>query len=367
MLAILKAQLQKLRRNPTHFLLMVGLTIVFTMMMGFQAGDKVTVYTYPEDGMDGQATEKWLELLNRSEVWHFRLTEEKKARESIVDGRAPFALKLMDRDYRIVAAVENDANIPSLDAYVRSVYEKELLYMAVEERMPGTDVRERIEAQLASPALRIQTASVETQDGFRYDTRIQALFGFSLFFSFYTIAFAVNGLLYDRRNKIWDRVILSPVSKTSMYFGHLLNSFLLGYVQLVIIFGLFRYVFDFPLGDSFLTILMIAAVYTFTTVALSLLLAGFVRTPQLMNVLTPIVAVSCAMIGGAYWPIEIVTNPILLALSKVVPITYGMEALKGVAYYAYSWSDLLQPVLIMSLIGVVCMGIGINLMERRSA
>lgn len=56
-------------------------------------------------------------------------------------------------------------------------------------------------------------------------------------------------------------------------------------------------------------------------------------TGEAANGLIPIVATSSAMIGGAYWPLEIVTNPFLIALSKVVPMTYGMEALKGVAYY----------------------------------
>jgi ABC-2 type transport system permease protein len=97
-----------------------------------------------------------------------------------------------------------------------------------------------------------------------------------------------------------------------------------------------------------------------------MLMAGLVKTPQQMSVLIPIVATSSAMIGGAYWPLEIVANPFLIALSKIVPMTYGMEALKGVAYYGYGWSELLSPLAIMCLFGVVCMGIGVNLIERRA-
>src|SRR5690606_38788282 len=106
-------------------------------------------------------------------------------------------------------------------------------------------------------------------------------------------------------------------------------------------------------------ILVLVAVYTFAIVALGMMLASIVKTPQQLSVLTPIIGVSFAMLGGAYWPIEIISNPILLTLSKFVPITYAMEALRGVAYYQYSWSDLLEPVSYLVLFGVVCMGIGI--------
>lgn len=363
--AILKVQLQKLRRNPSGIILMIFLTILFTMTLSINVSSKVTIYTYVEEHADEAAANSWLERLNESDTFQFKLTDERTAVNKVVDGEAVYALKLMDDDYRIIAAMD-DPNIPPLDSYIRSVFEYELSMEHAESLIQGVDIRQELDIRSKDPVLTVHSTSIESADGFRYDTRIHSLFGFSLFFSFYTIAYMVNELLYDKRNRIWDRVILSPVRKTSMYLGHLINSFLTGYLQIVLVFSLFRYVFDFPIADSFGTILIIAALYTFSIVALGMLLAGLVRTPQQMNVLTPIVGVSAAMIGGAYWPIEIVTNPFLLGLSKIVPTTYAMDALKGVVYYAYTWSELLEPMAFMGLIGVICMGVGINLMERRA-
>jgi len=365
MLAVLKVQLQKLLKNPASVLIMIGMTILFTVMLGLNSYGKVTVHTYHDASISREEAESWLELLNKSNSFIFSLTEESAALDKVTDGKAQFVLKLIQDDYRIIASME-DMNTSALDVYLRTVYDEELKLRSIEEQMPGEDVRTELEQKLAHPVLSIHATEVKAEGDYEYDSRIQSLFGFSLFFSFYTIAYAVNELLQDKKNGIWDRVILSPISKLSMYSGHLANSFLIGYLQIVIVFLLFRYGFSFPLGDSLATILLIAAIYTFAIVALGLLMAGLVKTPQQMSVLIPIVAVSSAMIGGAYWPIEIVTNPILLLLSKIVPITYGMEALKGVAYYDYGWSELLYPLSVMCLFGVVCMGIGINLIERRA-
>jgi ABC-2 type transport system permease protein len=346
-------------------LLMIVMTVLFTIGMGANAVTDVTVHTFADSDVSSADAEAWVERLNRSDTFDFVLEAEADARNRVVEGKTEFALRLLPNDYRIVAAVEDTANLQALAHYVRTAYDEELTIRAAEATAGGASIRGKLEERLAMPALRVESTEVATEEDFKYDARVQSVFGFALFFSIFTVAYSVNALLEEKRSGVWDRVILSPVSKTSMYVGHLANSFLAGYAQIAIVFALFRYVFDFPVGDSFGTLLVVIAVYTFAVVALGLLLAGLVQTPQQMSVLIPIVAVSSAMIGGAYWPIEIVTNPALLALAKVIPVTYGMEALKGVAYYGYDWSELLRPVSYLLLIGVACMGVGINLIERR--
>ena len=366
MFAILRAQFQKMIKNPSYILLMLALTILFTIAMGVNAAGRLTVYTFYDSSLEPAEAHDWLERLNRSETFEFIWEEESEAKNRVMDGKAEFALKLLPDDYRILASVDN-ANSLALDHYVRSVYEEELMIRMAETSVGGANVRGELEHRLSSPVLSLVPSDVQTGGDFQYDARVQAVFGYALFFSIFTVTFSVNQLLEEKKSGLWDRVILSPVSKTAMYTGHLLYSFIAGYAQIIIVFVLFRYVFLFPVGDSFPTLMAITGIYTFAVVSLGMLLAGLVKTPQQMSVLIPVVAVSSAMIGGAYWPIEIVTNPVLLALSKIVPVSYGMEALKGVAYYGYTWAELLRPVSSLLLFGVVCMGVGINLIERRSS
>ncbi|HLR70205.1 MAG TPA: hypothetical protein VK085_02090 [Pseudogracilibacillus sp.] len=61
-----------------------------------------------------------------------------------------------------------------------------------------------------------------------------------------------------------------------------------------------------------------------------------VKTIEQFNAVIPIVSVSMAMIGGVYWPLEIVASKFMLMLSKIVSITYRMEVLNGVTIYGRS-------------------------------
>nr|WP_296360514.1 ABC transporter permease [Virgibacillus sp.] len=82
---------------------------------------------------------------------------------------------------------------------------------------------------------------------------------------------------------------------------------------------------------------------------------------QQFNAFITILAVCMAMVGGAYWPIEIVESNFLIAISKINPITYGMEILHGVVNYGYSLEELFYPMSILLLMGIVMIGVGIHL------
>ena len=118
-------------------------------------------------------------------------------------------------------------------------------------------------------------------------------------------------------------------------------------------------------GGSFGMVLLLCIPYRFVTIALGICLCAFIRSPQHLDAAVPLLAISSAMVGGAFWPIEIVSNDVLLFLSKLVPITYGMEMLKGVAVYGWGWREVAEPMTMLVAMGVILMGIGIHVMEKR--
>ena len=89
-------------------------------------------------------------------------------------------------------------------------------------------------------------------------------------------------------------------------------------------------------NGNFVEACLLVIPYVFSIVALSTLITALVKNVQQFNAMLPIVSVSSAMIGGAYWPLEIVESKFLLTLSKINPLTYGMEVLNGVTVYGYS-------------------------------
>ena len=218
---------------------------------------------------------------------------------------------------------------------------------------------------MESPLFSIEESNFRGSDTFIYDPTLQSLFGFTLFFVIYTIAYNVLPILSEKNEGVWDRMILSPLRKWEMYAANFIYSFVTGYLQVLLIFLAFRYGVGVNFNGNFVEACLLVIPYVFSIVALSTLITALVKNVQQFNAMLPIVSVSSAMIGGAYWPLEIVESKFLLTLSKINPLTYGMEVLNGVTVYGYSMEEVLFPISILILMGVVMTGVGIHLMEKR--
>ncbi|MFC0560911.1 ABC transporter permease [Halalkalibacter alkalisediminis] len=365
MKSIFLLQWQRFRRMPFLTLSFFVLTIVFIFFIaGFGFDRQITVYTYSEESLEAESRDAWLALLNQSEAYRFEWMEKQEVERALANGDIHFALQLQEEDYRLLVTTE-ESNRFLVEGFVQQIFHEELRLRKAEQLATDSDFRTDVDQLRQDPIISVTTSYLEGDASVYHDERLQVLFGMTLFFSIYSIMYNLLNVAEEKRGGTWDRLIVSPLRKWQIYLGHLLYSYLIGYAQILIIFLIFKWGLGFDIGDRFGTILVVIGCYVFAIVSLGILLMGLVRSAQQLQVAIPIVASGMAMLGGAYWPIEVVTNEVMLVLSKGMPIFYGIEALKGAAIFDRGWLDLMQPLSIMALFGVVCMGIGINLMERR--
>lgn len=363
--AILLAQLRQTIRVPWAFLAMIAMSIVMALVFGVQATSQLTVQVAPEPGMSAAEQGAWLERLNESTSFDFVLTDDAAEALRLMESNSSGVLLRLGNDSWHLYTAPNDESAPALAGWVSSVYREELSLRAAASGGELDELRAAVRARLEQPALRVTSTQVESAEEFAYNSRTQGVFGMGLFFVTFTLLFGVNMILEERRMGIWDRVIVSPASKASMFGGHFLFTFLTGIVQLLVVYAVFHYVFGVGLGPTWPVALVVAVVYCLAITALGMLLAGLVNNAQQMNVVIPIVAVSMAMIGGAYWPIEIVSNRIMLGLSQALPMRHAMDALKGVAYHSWDFAQAAPHMLFLVVFALVCAVLGIWLVDRR--
>lgn len=368
MLPILRTQLRQTIRTPWAFLAMIAMSVVMALVFGVQATSSIAVQVVTEPGMSQQAADAWLERLNASGSFDFEfITDEDAALGRIESNSAGVLLRVGNDSWHLYVA-PGDESAPALAGWVSSVYREELtLRAAASEGAALENLRANVAARLEQPALSVTSTQVEAAEDFVYDSRTQGMFGMGLFFVTFTLLFGVNMILEERRMGIWDRVIVSPVGKGSMFGGHFLYTFLTGMAQLLVVFTVFRLAFGVGTGPNWPVALLVAVVYCAAITALGMLLAGLVNNAQQMNVVIPIVAVSMAMIGGAYWPIEIVSNRIMLALSQALPMRHAMDAFKGLAYHSWGFGEVAVHVGYMAAFALVCTVVGIWLVDRRAS
>lgn len=357
MLNIFKFQWLRLFKRPFLMGFFLLLTFIFVFFMGgAQLNSTISVPIYSNELTDTEM-ENWLDKINDQNIT-FEWTDHDTVIDDIRMNKASFAVELEENNYRFLVG-RNDERISVVDQHLNQIYRKEQRLNEVRNDFP--DVQIEVEDYLT---MNQQAASI-TNIGYN-NFQLRILIGMTMYFVMYSVLYLQTNLIVEKTTGTWDRLAFSPVSKTKIYMGHLLHYFTVGFIQIGISFVILTNLLKINLGNNYLPMLAVVSAFLFTIVSLGMLLIGLVRMPQSLVVIIPIVSTAMAMLGGAFWPLEVVSNRTIIFLSELMPIKHGLYGMLDAVTRNLTISDLIQPISILLLMGILFMGIGINLIERPS-
>ncbi|WP_054710391.1 ABC transporter permease [Bacillus sp. JCM 19041] len=336
-------------REPFTLLLMLGMTIFFAFIIGGSSEQNVFVYSTE---MDDSELSSYIEQWNEAEELNFMVTTETEAKRKISTHEVEVILEAGRSDYRLHVAYEGSPVAAFVGPTIYNYYMQQQL-------------EDRVDDHGETQAAYAYQSDVMVE-GSEYDQSLQSLFGFTLYFAFFTISFSIMSILQQKEAGTWNRIILSPTSKTEMYTGNLLFSFLLAYVQIALVLTLFVMLFDYDYYGGFWKLLLVIIPYVFAIMAFGIFLSGIVTASQQLNGVIPLFATSFAMLGGAFWPLDIVQSDFLLGMSYISPIMYGIEMMMGATVNNWELQQFFLPAAVLLFMGLALTGIGIRLMERKS-
>lgn len=200
----------------------------------------------------------------------------------------------------------------------------------------------------------------------KYDALKQSVIGFSLLFAMFTIIMGISDILFEKENNTWNRQMVSPISKFSILMGNMIVTFLVGFIQVSLIFIVSKYLFGADFKGSIFNLLIVIASFVFAVASFGLFLSNFLKTMGQLSAITPIVITGSAMIGGCFWPLEIVNSKVLLLLSNITPQKWAMAAIKEIVVYGYGLEKVIPGVLVLLLMGIIYITIGTYFLNKRA-
>lgn len=365
MINILKTKFLLLARQPASFVILTIVICVFAFVMGLgqQAKVPMAVYSNLNDDLTNDIVEKLNELPHNQ----FTIYDEKEALRKVEYGEVDVTIYLNDKGFDLIIAPDY-TEAPILQNQLTTIYGKILQKDVIINTYP-TEMQSEIEVVLnevdSSPSFFINYSNFTNDGDFIWDAKLQSLFGFTLYMVIYTVANGVYHIVIERRNNIWDRLTISSISKTKIYLANLTYSFLLGYIQIALVLSIFHFGVGVNFYGGYFNTLLVIIPYLLCIVALSIFVASIANTPGKFNAYTSVIAVPIAMLGGGFWPLEIVTSEIMQTISYLSPIKYGMELLFGVTLYNDQLFDTVAPISILMFMTVLLMGLGINFLEKK--
>ena len=170
--------------------------------------------------------------------------------------------------------------------------------------------------------------------------------------------------LNDKKLRVFQRTLVSPVKKRDIVIGNLISTMAIGFMQMLVVLLVGQFVLGINWGQYFYGVVLIIFTFIFTVSALGLLLSNVVSTMGQLGALTPIIITATSMIGGCMWPLEIVNSKVLLMASNFTPQKWALAGIKSIAMYNNELSSIIKPTAILLSMGVVFLIAGIYLLDK---
>ena len=389
MLSIIKLRLLRLKDEYLIFIIMTAMALGLTFIFGFSFNSyRPSVIIVDKDKTP--YSEEFVNELKLSNIFKFTDSDIDSASLQVEEGDALVALIInegfhnsIENGNKIIIGqikIKDDTYIFTLQETVRSIIAK----MAGSERIaeaaadfisfqkPTAD-REEAKASAYKAVkeswkyknpLKITSTVANTNIQSGYDGLKHSMIGFTIFFSTYTMVFSIGTILSDKRYKTWERMLISPVSMSSILGGTMAVSCLVGFIQMaVLIFG-GRYLFGMDWGDSMAGIITVSTAFVFTVTAMGLMMSGIVKTQAQLGAVAPVVLTSSAMLGGCMWPLEIVNNKALLFLAELTPHKWAIQGMESIAARGMGFEAAIMPTMVLLIMGIIFFVIGVKTVKQ---
>ena len=151
------------------------------------------------------------------------------------------------------------------------------------------------------------------------------------FFALFTAAGGASSILEERRNGTMQRMLVSPTPRSFILLGKLLGVFVMVFVQLTFLFFSFTVVasvLDGELtliwGDNLPAIVALIVVLSLSAAGVGLINASLSKSPEQVNIVGGVIAMAMGVLGGAFFPVEVLGN--LEFLTRLSIVRWGSDA-----------------------------------------
>jgi ABC-2 type transport system permease protein len=193
-----------------------------------------------------------------------------------------------------------------------------------------------------------------------FDVLSPILVGFFVFFFVFLISGI--GLLRERMTGTLERLLSTPIRRWEIVVGYLIGYGLFAIIQTIIVVVYAVNVLDMVLVGSIWHVLVTNVLIALVALSLGILLSSFAASEFQMIQFIPLVIVPQVFFTGI---IPIAGMPEWLQIfSKVMPISYGADALKSIMYKGTGLSEILTDLLV--LIGFATVFIALNIVTLKN-
>ena len=171
-------------------------------------------------------------------------------------------------------------------------------------------------------------------------------------------------VLQERKLGQLERIFLSPASFSSIIAGKWVSRLLLGMFQITILFLVGKILFKTYLGNSILSLFLVALFFCGTIGGLSILLGSIIRKEEVLIIFNIIFANLMAGLGGCWMPMELFPAG-MRKVSFIFPTGWAMDAFHKLIFFGYDMRSILPNIAALFLFSVLFFILAVKFFKLR--
>jgi len=356
--AIIKKEVRQLRRDRLTFGMIVGLPVVQMLLFGYAINTDVrNLKTAVSNLADTHLSREFVAQLGQTQVVDiidFVATPE-KLEEALRRGRVSIGVVIpSDFDRRM-----NDPKRPAVQLLVDGS-DPTILGVANQLRvMPLTFA--------AGQPFATTTQEIEVRPYYNPERRtpvniIPGLMGVILTMTM--ILFTAVAIVRERERGNLELLINTPVSSAELMIGKIVPYIIIGMLQLALILGVGRLLFDVPVRGSVIELYLAASAFVAANLALGLLISTAARTQFQAFQMMVFILLPSILLSGFMFPFDGMPEAAQY-LGEILPNTHFIRLTRGIMLREASLGELLPDLYYLLGFALVAMTLAAKRFARR--
>ncbi len=167
----------------------------------------------------------------------------------------------------------------------------------------------------------------------------------------------------EREDGTIDGIMVAPISRLTIILGKAFSQTVRGFMQAAIVLGLAMLLFGVVIHGSFFLVVFLLMLGVFSFVGLGVLISSLGERQETATTIMATIQFPMLFLSGVFFPVEQMPQAIQV-ISKFVPLTYMVQALRKVVILGANAYEVLPEILIMTAFGAVMMVVALKAFNR---
>jgi drug efflux transport system permease protein len=173
------------------------------------------------------------------------------------------------------------------------------------------------------------------------------------------VAVTSMALVRERERGTLEQLIVTPVARSSVILGKILPFVIVGYVQMTVILLLGHLILRVPMRGNLLLLYLLTFPFIIAVLGVGLLISTAVKTQTQAMQLSIFYMLPSILLTGFMFPPE--AMPLFCrALGKLLPMTYYLEVVRGIALKGIGLSHLWQPAALLTAFALLLVTVSVK-------